>query len=194
MSLDALFAEPVFAQQRGRLLDLLRVHAFAEREVTLSSGARSNFYIDTKRVSLDAEGGYLVGQLFRRMIDEIAPAAGAVGGLTLGADPLATATSIASFHAVRPLHAFIVRKEPKGHGTGQWLESAARIDPARPVVVLEDVVTTGASTQKAIERAVASGLRVAAVIALVDRLEGGRDAVTPHAPLYPLFTRKDFLP
>src|SRR5690242_1149470 len=114
MSLDALFAEPLFAQQRGRLLQLLRVHSFAEREVTLSSGAKSNFYIDTKQVSLDAEGGFLIGQLFRRMIDEIAPDAGAVGGLTLGADPLATATSVASFHAGRPLHAFIVRKEPKG--------------------------------------------------------------------------------
>jgi orotate phosphoribosyltransferase len=145
-------------------------------------------------VTLDAEGAYLTGQLFRRMIDDIAPTAGAVGGLTLGADPLATATSIASFHAGRPLHAFIVRKEPKGHGTGQWLESAARLDRTRPVVVVEDVVTSGASTLRAIERATASGLQVAAVVALVDRLEGGRDAVTPHAPVYPLFTRKDFLP
>ncbi len=194
MTVDTLFAEPVFAQQRDRLLALLRVHAFAEREVTLSSGARSTFYIDCKRVTLDAEGGALVGQLFRRVIEVVAPDAGAVGGLTLGADPLATATSLASFAAARPLHAFIVRKEPKGHGTDQWLETAARLDPARPVVVLEDVVTTGASTLRAIERAVASGLTVAAVVALVDRLEGGRDAVVAHAPLYPLFTRKDFLP
>jgi orotate phosphoribosyltransferase len=194
MALETLFAEPVFAQQRGRLLELLRIHAFAEREVTLSSGARSNFYIDCKKVSLDAEGAFLVGQLYRRVIDDVAPDAGAVGGLTLGADPLAAAVAIASFHAGRPLHSFIVRKEPKGHGTGQWLETAARVDPTRPVVVLEDVVTTGASTIKAIERARASGLTVAAVVALVDRLEGGRDAVTPLAPLYPLFTRKDFLP
>ncbi len=194
MPLESLYAEPVFAQQRARLLDLLRIHAFAEREVTLSSGARSTFYIDCKAVSLDAEGGFLIGQLFRRMIDEVAPDAGAVGGLTLGADPLATATSVASFHAGRPLHAFIVRKDPKGHGTGQWLETAARLDATRPVVVVEDVVTTGASTLRAIERSVGMGLRVAAVVALVDRLEGGRDAVIAHAPLYPLYTRKDFLP
>ena len=194
MPLESLFAEPVFAQQHKRLLELLRTLAFAEREVTLSSGLKSNFYIDCKTVSLDAEGAFLIGQLFRRLIDEIAPDVGAVGGLTLGADPLATATSIASFHAGRPLHAFIVRKEPKGHGTGQWLESASRLDTARPVVILEDVVTTGASTLKAIERSTASGLKVAAVIALVDRLEGGRDPVVAHAPLYPLFTRKDFLP
>ncbi len=194
MPVETLFADPIFAQQRGRLLELLRVHAFAEREVTLSSGAKSNFYIDCKQVSLDAEGGFLIGQLFRRLIDEVAPEAAAVGGLTLGADPLATATSVASFHAGRALHAFIVRKEPKGHGTSQWLETAARLDGTRPVVVVEDVVTTGASTLRAIERSVASGLRVAAVVALVDRLEGGRDAVVAHAPLYPLFTRKDFLP
>ncbi len=194
MNLETLHAEPVFAQQRARLLELLRRHAFAEREVTLSSGLKSNFYIDCKAVTLDAEGGFLVGQLFRRLIDDIAPDAGSVGGLTLGADPLATATSIASFLAGRPLHAFIVRKEPKGHGTGQWLEAAKRLDPARPVVILEDVVTTGAATLKAIERATASGLRVAAVIALVDRLEGGRDAVVAHAPLTTLFTRTDFLP
>jgi orotate phosphoribosyltransferase len=194
MPLDSLFAEPDFAQRRGRLLELLRTLAFAEREVTLSSGARSNFYIDCKQVSLDAEGALLIGELFRRMIEEMVPDAGSVGGLTLGADPLAAAVACASFQAGRPMHAFIVRKEPKGHGTGQWLETAARLDRTRPAVILEDVVTTGASTLRAIERARASGLQIAAVIALVDRLEGGRDAVTPHAPLYPLFTRKDFLP
>ena len=194
MDLAALLAEPVFAQQHARLRELLRVHAFAEREVTLSSGLKSNFYIDCKQVTLDAEGGFLVGQLFRRVIDELAPGAGAVGGLTLGADPLATATSVASFLAGRPLHAFIVRKEPKGHGTGQWLEAAARLPADRPVVILEDVVTTGASTLKAIERARSSGLTIAAVVALVDRLEGGADAVTAHAPLCALYTRRDFLP
>ena len=112
----------------------------------------------------------------------------------MGADPLATAVAVQSFQAGRPLHAFIVRKEPKGHGTGQWLETARRLDPARPVVIVEDVVTTGASTIKAIERATASGLTVAAVVALVDRLEGGRAAVEAHAPLVALFDRRDFLP
>jgi orotate phosphoribosyltransferase len=189
-----VFAEPVFAQGRTRLLELLRIHAFAEREVVLSSGQRSNFYIDCKTVSLDAEGSFWIGLLFRRLIDVVAPTAGAVGGLTLGADPLATAVAVQSFQAGRPLHAFIVRKEPKGHGTGQWLETARRLDPARPVVIVEDVVTTGASTIKAIERATASGLTVAAVVALVDRLEGGRAAVEAHAPLIALFDRRDFLP
>ena len=194
IELAPLFAEPVFAQGRERLLGLLRTHAFAERDVVLASGQRSNFYVDCKTVSLDAEGSFWIGLLFRRVIELMAPDAGAVGGLTLGADPLATAVAVASFQAGRPLHAFIVRKEPKGHGTGQWLEAAARVDAARPVVILEDVVTTGGSTIKAIERATASGLKVAGVVALVDRLEGGRAAVEAHAPLVALYTRKDFLP
>ena len=191
---DRVFAEPTFAQGRAQLLSLLRTHAFAEREVVLASGQRSNFYVDCKTVSLDAEGSFWIGRLFRRIIDDLAPTAGAVGGLTLGADPIATAVAVASYQAARPLHAFIVRKEPKGHGTGQWLEAAARLDRARPVVIVEDVVTTGGSSIKAIERAVASGLTVAAVVALVDRLEGGREAIEAHAPLCALFDRRDFLP
>lgn len=193
MSLASVLSQPVLAQQRQRLLELLRTHAFAERDVVLSSGLRSNFYIDCKQVSLDAEGQFLVGQLFRALIDVVAPQAQAVGGLTLGADPLASATSVMSFLAGRPLHTFIVRKEPKGHGTGQWLEQPSRLAAGAPVVVVEDVVTTGASTLKAIERARAAGLDVVHVVALVDRLEGGREAVEAQAPLSTLFTRKDFL-
>jgi orotate phosphoribosyltransferase len=182
------------AEPRDRLLELLRTLAFAERDVTLSSGKKSNFYIDCKQVSLDAEGAWLIGQLFHRAIEELAPSAEGVGGLTLGADPLATATSIASFHAGKPRAAFIVRKEPKGHGTGQWIESSSRLRAGAPVVIVEDVVTTGASTVRAIERAREAGYQVLHALALVDRLDGGREAVTAHAPLTSLFTRKDFLP
>jgi orotate phosphoribosyltransferase len=191
--LDALFDRPAVAAKRARLLELLRTRAFAEREVTLSSGLKSNFYIDCKQVSLDAEGACLIGELFHEVIEEVAPRAVAVGGLTLGADPLATATSITSFRAGKPRSAFIVRKEPKGHGTGQWLEST-RLPERAPVVILEDVVTTGASTLRAIERAREAGLDVLHAIGLVDRLEGGHAAVTAAAPLVTLFTRRDFLP
>src|SRR5258706_8796999 len=90
------------APQHARLLELLRTRAFAEREVTLSSGLKSSFYIDCKQVSLDAEGALLVGELFHAAIDALAPSAVAVGGLTLGADPLATATSIVSFQTGPP--------------------------------------------------------------------------------------------
>ncbi len=190
--LQAVFDRPALATQRARLLELLRTRAFAEREVTLSSGLKSNFYIDCKQVSLDAEGAYLIGELFHAAIDELAPDAIAAGGLTLGADPLATATSIASFHHGRPRAAFIVRKEPKGHGTNQWVESAG-LPAGAKVVILEDVVTTGAATLKAIERARAAGFVVLHALGLVDRLEGGREAVEAHAPLATLFTRRDFM-
>jgi orotate phosphoribosyltransferase len=179
--------------KRARLLELLRDKAFAEREVTLSSGLKSNFYIDCKQVSLDAEGACLIGELFHAAIEEVAPGALAVGGLTLGADPLATATSVVSFLAGRPRAAFLVRKEPKGHGTNQWLEST-RLPAGAEVVVVEDVITTGAATLKAVERARLAGLRVVHALGLVDRLEGGREAVTREVPLTTLFTRRDFLP
>ena len=188
-----LLDRPAFVAKRARLLELLRTRSFQEREVTLSSGLKSNFYIDTKKVSLDAEGALLIGELFHMLVDEVAPAAVAVGGLTLGADPLATATSIASFQAGRPRAAFIVRKEPKGHGTGEWIESTG-LPAGAPVVILEDVVTTGASTLRAIERAKAAGFRILHAIGLVDREEGGREAVTKETPLTTLFTRHDFLP
>jgi orotate phosphoribosyltransferase len=175
------------------LLELLRNRAFQKREVVLSSGRISNFYIDCKQVSLDAEGATLIGELFHASIEEVAPGALAVGGLTLGADPLATATSVVSFLAGRPRAAFLVRKEPKGHGTNQWLEST-QLPAGAEVVVLEDVITTGAATLKAVERARLAGLRVVHALGLVDRLEGGREAVTREVPLTTLFTRLDFLP
>jgi orotate phosphoribosyltransferase len=191
--LDRVFDRPALASKRARLLELLRTRAFAEREVVLSSGQKSNFYVDCKQVSLDAEGALLIGELFHAAIDELAPEAVAVGGLTLGADPLATATSVISFQRGRPRAAFLVRKEPKGHGTNQWLEST-KLPAGSAVVIVEDVVTTGAATLKAIERARLAGLRVVHALGLVDRLEGGREAVTLEVPLTTLFTRHDFLP
>lgn len=191
--MNALFDRPALAAKYTRLLELLRTRAFAEREVTLSSGLKSNFYIDCKQVSLDAEGAMLIGELFHAVIEHVAPRAVAVGGLTLGADPLATATSILSFQAGNPRAAFLVRKEPKGHGTNQWVEST-QLPAGAPVVILEDVVTTGAATLKAIERAKLAGLEVIHALAIVDRLEGGREAVEKQVPLTTLFTKKSFLP
>ena len=179
--------------KRARLLELLRTRSFQEREVILSSGLKSNFYIDCKQVSLDAEGAALIGTLFHQVIDAVAPEAVAVGGLTLGADPLATATSVISFQSGRPRAAFIVRKEPKGHGTGQWIEST-KLPAGAKVVILEDVITTGASTLRAIERSRLAGFTVLHALGLVDRLEGGREAVEAECPLTTLFTRRDFLP
>jgi len=191
--MQTLLDRPGFSTKRGRLLELLRTRAFQEREVVLSSGLKSNFYIDCKQVSLDAEGAALIGELFHLVIEEIAPRAVAVGGLTMGADPLATATSLLSFQLGHPRAAFLVRKEPKGHGTNQWVEST-KLPPGAPVVILEDVITTGASTLRAVERSRAAGLEVLCAVGLVDRLEGGREAVVAETPLTTLFTRRDFLP
>lgn len=191
--MQALLDQSRFATQRARLLELLRVRSFQEREVVLSSGLTSNFYIDCKQVSLDAEGAMLIGELFHAMISEVAPGAVAVGGLTMGADPLATATSIMSFQAGAPRSAFLVRKEPKGHGTNQWVEST-KLPAGSKVVILEDVITTGASTLRAIERSRLAGLTVLHAVGLVDRLEGGREAIVAETPLTTLFTRRDFLP
>jgi orotate phosphoribosyltransferase len=189
----SLPSEPVFQHQRARLLELLRELSFQEREVTLASGKKSNFYIDCRQTSLHAEGHFLIGQLFRTVIERVAPDAEAVGGLTMGADPLASATSLVSFIAGRPLHAFLIRKEAKGHGTGQYVEGTANLRPGMPAVVVEDVVTSGGSAIKAIERARGADLEVVHVIGLVDRLEGGREAIEAHAPLTTLYTRRDFL-
>jgi len=184
---------PEVAAKQARLLELLKTHSFQEREVVLSSGLSSNFYIDCKQVTLSAEGATLVGALFHEMIEELAPEAVAVGGLTMGADPLATATSIHSFAAGHARAAFLVRKEPKGHGTNQWVEDT-KLPAGSKVVILEDVITTGASTLKAIERTRLAGFEVVCAVGLVDRLEGGREAVEAQTPLHTLFTRRNFLP
>lgn len=189
------FADPSLARQRARLLELLRERAFSQREVTLSSGQRSDFYIDCKQVSLHAEGAALIGQLGRAALAQAAPAIEAVGGLTLGADPLATAVSLMSFLAGAPWHAFIVRKEAKGHGTDAWLEGVGNLRAGMPVAIVEDVITTGASTLRAIERARAAEFNVVHVLALVDREQaGGRAAVEAEAPVTSLFDRRDFMP
>jgi orotate phosphoribosyltransferase len=196
---------------RARLLELLRTLSFERRKVVLASGRESDFYIDCKRTALTAEGHVLVGRCLFDRVRKVKPLVRGVGGLTLGADPIASAIALTSFlewEAWRaqgqpdeaapergPIDAFIVRKEPKGHGTGQWIEGRKTIPDGSRVVVIEDVVTTGGSALKAIERCRAENLVPVACVALVDRLEGGREAIEAQGvPLDPLFTRKDFIP
>jgi orotate phosphoribosyltransferase len=185
-------AEPL-ARDRARLLELLTERSFERRRVVLSSGKESDFYIDCKRTALLAEGHFLIGRLLLEAIRRDAPQAMGVGGLTLGADPLASAVSLTGYLSGHPLPAFIVRKEPKGHGTGQWIEGKKGLPQPAQVAVVEDVVTTGGSTLKAIERCRQEGLHVLGVVALVDREEGGRDAVeAAGVALRSLFVRSDF--
>jgi orotate phosphoribosyltransferase len=197
------------AEDRARLLELLRALSFERRKVILASGRESDFYVDCKRTALTAEGHALVGRLLLDRVRRIRPLPRAVGGLTLGADPIASAIALTSFleyerwraqgqpdeAAPASIDSFIVRKEPKGHGTGQWIEGRKVIPDGSPVVVLEDVVTTGGSALKAIERCRAEGLVPVACLAVVDRQEGGREAIEAQGvPLDALFTRGDFIP
>ena len=179
--------------ERERLLALLKRLAYEKRKVVLSSGRESDFYIDTKQATLSAEGHYLVGRLVLEQVLAAYPGAQAVGGMTMGADPIASAVSLSSFLAGAPLPAFYVRKESKGHGTNQWVEGKKGLPAGARVAVVEDVVTTGASTLKAVERCRSEGLQVLGVVALVDREEGGRAAVEAAGiPLLSLFTRSEF--
>src|SRR3954453_194464 len=185
--------DELFEQNRARLLELLKRLSYEQREVTLASGLKSNFYIDCKQTVLTAEGHYLVAALFGRLLADKAPDVEAIGGVTMGADPLASAVSTLSFLAGRPLPAFYVRKEAKGHGTGQWIEGTKSLRPGMKVAILEDVVTTGGSALKAIARAREFGLTVSVILGLVDREEGGRETLEKEAPLFTLFRRGDFV-
>jgi orotate phosphoribosyltransferase len=183
----------LFDRHRARLLELLKTHSYEQREVVLASGRKSNFYIDCKQTVLGAEAHFLVGWLFGQILRERAPEVEAIGGLTMGADPLASAIATVSYLGSRPLQAFYVRKEPKGHGTGQWLEGTKALRPGMPVAILEDVVTTGGSALKAIARAREFGLRVALILGLVDREEGGAEVLEAEAPLVTLYRKRDFV-
>jgi orotate phosphoribosyltransferase len=184
--------DSLFELKRARLLGELVRLSYERREVTLASGLKSNFYIDCKQTVLTAEGHFLVGSLMLGLVREKMPRVEAVGGLTMGADPLASAVSTLSYVSGAPLAAFYVRKEPKGHGTGQWIEGVKSLRPGMPVAILEDVVTTGGSALKAIARAREFGLKVELILGLVDREEGGRENLEKEAPVVTLFRKRDF--
>jgi orotate phosphoribosyltransferase len=182
------------AEERERLLHLLKTKSYREGRVILASGKESDFYIDCRQTSLAAEGHRLIGRLFLQLIQEHFPQATAVGGPTLGADPLVSAVSLTSELDGRPLDAFIVRKESKGHGTGAWIEGMANLKEGDTVVMLEDVVTTGGSSLKAVKRAEEAGLKVPGILVLVDRQEGGRENIEKAGyKLVSLYTRADFI-
>jgi orotate phosphoribosyltransferase len=162
--------------EREKLKQIILELSYEKRLVKLASGRESDFYFDGKQTTLHAVGGYLTGKLFYEAIKDV-DGVQAVGGITLGADPIATATSVAAHLAGQDLHAFIIRKEPKGHGTGQWLEGRKNLPAGTRVVIVEDVVTTGGSSMKAVRRAEEEGLKVLGIVTLVDREEGGRENI-----------------
>ena len=180
---------------RCALLALIAKLSFRLGDFTLASGAKSDYYIDCRVTTLDAEGGRLSGLLFAELIRQHAPEAVAVGGLTMGADPLVSNTASASawWHLLHPevrvLDGFLVRKAAKLHGTGRQIEGFVR--PGAKVVIVDDVCTTGGSTLQAIQAMKAAEMQVEAVLCLVDREQGGREAIQAaigEKPFVPAFT------
>jgi orotate phosphoribosyltransferase len=178
---------------RDQLLELLATNSFRLGEFTLSSGARSDYYIDCRTTTLHARGAELTGRVFLDLIQQQGWHPQAVGGLTMGADPIVVATSIISSQAGAPIHGFLVRKAEKTHGMGRRVEGFQ--EKGARVVIVDDVCTTGGSTIQAIEAAREFGFNIAGVACLVERLEaGGRPAVekaAAPAPFISVFTSND---
>lgn len=154
---------------KQNLLDMFVEYAYQEGDFTLSSGQKSNFYLNGKQVTLRAQGALAVGKLIYEMLSSEAQA---VAGLTLGADPMVSAVSVVSAYENNPIPALIIRKEAKGHGTKAYIEGPS-LPQGAMVTVLEDVVTTGKSAMLAVERLVDAGYHVDKIISLVDRQAGG---------------------
>ncbi len=165
---------------KNDLVRVIREKSYREGDFTLASGQKSKFYIDMKATTLDPEGADLLGRFAVEVLEKYGRESGrkieGVGGLTLGADPIATAVSLSAYRSGTRWPAFIVRKEAKGHGTGQYVEGKENLRPGAQVIVLEDVVTTGGSSVKAIERLRGEGYTPVAVLTVVDREAGGEEA------------------
>lgn len=177
---------------KKRLARLLVEKSYREGDFILASGRKSDYYFDCRVTALHPEGSWLIGTLFNMLLTQT-PVKG-VGGMTLGADPLVSATTVISHEMGRPLAGLLVRKEAKGHGTGQFVEGLGNFQPGDPVAMVEDVVTTGGSLLKACTRVQDAGLRIVTVCAILDREEGGR-AILKDAgfDLRALFTRRELV-
>ncbi len=179
---------------RTRLLQVLRERSLKLGHFVLTSGQTSNYYFDSKFTTLHPEGAYLTARLLLEEIHARQVEASAIGGLTLGADPIVSSVAAISWAErgrYAPLAAFIVRKEPKRHGTQRYIEGLEAESGTR-VIIVDDVCTTGGSTLKAVAGVEEAGLVVAAVFCLVDREQGGREALSRY-PFFPLFTARELL-
>ncbi len=174
---------------RERLITELREHALVIGKVTLSSGLEADYYVDAKRAILRPAGFLALGELVRAEAERLG--ATAVGGLTMGADPVACAALAAGAE----VKAFFVRKDRKAHGLQRWVEGPP-LEPGERCLIAEDVVTTGGSTIKAIERVREEGLEVVGVVSVLDRLAGGGEAIeaAAEAPYVPLTTIDELYP
>jgi len=175
---------------RGRLIALLKRDALRTGTFTLASGRPSHYYVDGRTVTLSAEGAALIGSGVLGLLADL-PAVAAIGGLTMGADPIVGAALAVAGAGARPgLLGFLVRKEAKGHGTGKLVEGP--VSAGMEVVIIEDVTTTGASALRAVAAAEALGCRVARVVTVLDRLEGAGVAFSARGlDFRPLVTIRD---
>jgi len=176
----------------ARLKRRLREKSLFRGEVTLSSGKKSDYYLDCRLTTLDPEGSVLIGHAILALLAEKGIRADAIGGMSIGADPVVSAVVTMSHLEGRPLRGFLVRKERKEHGRQKLIEG---IEPGavRDVVIVDDVCTTGKSTFDAIAAAESEGMKVAAVISVVDREEGGSDDLRKKYPYFALTTARELL-
>lgn len=180
----AINYEPAAA--RARLLTLVRERAYRSGvDIVLASGKKSDFYINGKQISLHPEGLWLMSRLLLDVLADL-PEITAVGGLTLGADPITAGICALSWETGQNLDSFLVRKEPKGHGTGSQIEGT--LEPGTKVAVIEDTITTGGSARKAIDAVRAVGAEPVVVLALADRCDPEGDAFRSEFDVRPLFT------
>jgi len=174
---------------KNALMTLVREKALKFGDFTLASGKKAKYYLDGKQVTLDATGSRLVGEGILEQLRDRMPRA--VGGMSIGADPITSAVVTLAGVQGLPLVGFMVRKESKGHGTNQYIEGPVK--PGDDAVIVEDVVTTGGSSLLAIERAEEFGLKVTGVVAIIDRMEGGAQAFESRGyPFSSLLTIRDF--
>lgn len=181
------------ADMKKRLADIIIERSFKyndQEPFTLASGKKSFYYFDCKPTTLDPEGMNLIGHIiFDKLKDSSVTA---TGGLSLGADAIANAVSLISFQSGKPIKSFIVRKDAKGHGTKNKIEGNVR--SGETVAVLDDVITTGASTITAIEAVLEAGFTIDRVIALIDREEGGAENIRKYVErIDPVFTRTEIM-
>jgi len=178
---------------KSELLQILLVKSIKTGHFILASGKESDLYCDSRVTALDARGANLIGEVGWQMVQEEIlprfPQACAIGGMTMGADPISLSIGMYSARSENPLKVFTVRKEAKDHGRGKRIEG--NFEAGQQVIVVDDVITTGGSTLKAIDAIEAEGGKVAAALVLVDREEGGREAIESRGvPVYAFFTRK----
>ncbi len=175
---------------RQELLQLIEQRALQRGTFTLASGRTASFYLDAKQVVLDARGAMLVGRAILERLQALGPLPDAIGGMSIGADPITAAAVTMAGVSGLPLKGFMVRKEPKGHGMKRYVEGP--VEPGQRVVIVEDVTTTGGSSLLAIDRAIEFGLKVERVVTVIDRLAGAAAAFAARGiPLEPLVTIRD---